>query len=71
MKKFGEKLRALRKQRNLTQQELADAIGLATHAHIGNVETGKKNPSLDFVLLVADYFGVSVDSLVRDELELD
>lgn len=63
---FGQKLRELRQQHNLTQTELAHVLGLATHSHIANVEAGRRTPSLEFVLLVANYFQVSVDSLVDD-----
>ncbi len=71
MQRFGEKLRVLRKHHGLTMEELALKMGLTTHSHISNVETGKKKPSLDFVLKVADVFNVSLDQLLRDELELD
>ena len=71
MQRFGEKLRRLRKQRGITAQELALALGLAHRSHISNIESGRKRPSLDFVLNVAKFFDVSVDQLVKDELELD
>lgn len=71
MQRFGEKLRTLRKRRGLTMEELALEMGLTAHGHISNVETGKKKPSLEFVLKVAGIFEVSLDQLLRDELELD
>ena len=71
MQRFGEKLRTLRKGRGLTMEELALEMGLTAHGHISNVETGKKKPSLDFVLKVANIFDVSLDQLLKDELELD
>ena len=71
MQRFGEKLRALRKQHGLTMKELAQQMALTGHGHISNVETGKKSPSLEFVIKVADIFNVSLDQLVRDELDLD
>ena len=71
MQKFGEKLRALRQRRRLTMEELALEMGLTGHGHISNVETGKKKPSLEFVLKVAEIFDVSLDRLLRDDLELD
>lgn len=63
---FGQKLRELRHQLNLTQTQLAHVLGLATHSHIANVEAGRRAPSLELVLMVADYFHVSVDLLVDD-----
>lgn len=71
MQRFGEKLRVLRKQRGLTMEELALEMGLTGHGHISNVETGKKKPSLEFVLKVAEIFEVSLDQLLRDELDLE
>ncbi|MFL5806970.1 MAG: helix-turn-helix transcriptional regulator [Roseiflexaceae bacterium] len=35
------------------------------------IETGKRSPSLELAIQIADLFGVSVDQLVRDDLELD
>ena len=63
---FGQKLRELRLVHNLTQTELAHVLGLTTHSHIANVEAGRRTPSLELVLLVANYFQVSVNALVDD-----
>ncbi len=71
MQRFGEKLRALRKRHGLTIKELAQAIGHTTHSHISELETGRRPPSLEIVLKISRMFGVSVDKLVKDELELD
>jgi len=71
MQRFGEKLRTLRKQRGMTLKELATALGLTTHSHLSNIETGRKQPSLELAIKIADLFEVAVDQLVRDHLELD
>lgn len=42
---FGEKVRGIRKKKNLTQEELADRAGLH-FTYIGQIERGKRNPSL-------------------------
>lgn len=70
MQRFGEKLHALRTQRGMTLRELAQALGYSAHAHLGFVETGKRRPSLDLVTRVAFYFNVSMDQLVRDDLDI-
>ncbi len=70
MERFGEKLRFLRKQQGLTIKEFAQAIGHTTHSHISEFETGKRRPSLDFTLRVSAFFGVPLDQLVKDELDL-
>ncbi len=71
MQRFGEKLRTLRTRRGLTMRELAKAIGFATHGYLGDLESGRAKPALALALKIADFFGVSVDQLARDEVELD
>jgi transcriptional regulator with XRE-family HTH domain len=65
---FGSKLHALRRQHNLTQVVLASQLGLASRAYISNLETGRKAPSLDLVVQIADLFGVTIDYLLRDAI---
>jgi transcriptional regulator with XRE-family HTH domain len=71
MQRFGEKLRALRKQRGMTLQELAHALGHSAHGYISELETSKKMPPTKLVLNVARLFDVTTDQLLKDELELD
>ena len=70
MDKFGTKLHALREQRGLTVRQLATMLGIKSHTHIVGLETGKHKPSVDFVLKVANFFDVSTDKLMKDELEI-
>ena len=71
MQRFGEKLRILRKQRGLSQRELAEALGyVSATAYISDFENGRRKPTLEFALKVSEYFGVPVDVLVKDELEV-
>jgi len=70
IQRFGEKLRALRTQRGLTLKRLAAALGHTAHGHISQLERGKKIPTTEFVLSVAQLFGVTTDELLRDDLEL-
>lgn len=53
----------------LTLKELARALGYSAHGHISELEAGKKTPTVEFVVKVADLFEVSTDELIRDELE--
>jgi transcriptional regulator with XRE-family HTH domain len=72
VRRFGEKLRILRKRHGLSQRELAEALGyVSATAYISDFETGKRKPTLEMVLKVADFFGVSLDQLARDDLEVD
>lgn len=71
MKKFGEKLKALRKYHNLTLQSLAEALGYSSHSYLSEIEAGRKVPTVQFVLKVSNLFNVSTDELLKDELDLD
>lgn len=71
MLRFGEKLRFLRTNRQITLKNLASALGLCAHGYISEIETGKKKPTAEFVLKVARYFDVTTDQLLKDELEVE
>ena len=71
MQRFGTKLRALRKRHQMTLMELADALGYTAYSYLSEVETGKLNPSLELALKVSRLFNVTLDQLLKDELELD
>lgn len=57
------KLTELRKARHLTQTELAKILNVARNT-ISQWETGKRNPDLDTVVKIANYFDVTVDFLI-------
>jgi transcriptional regulator with XRE-family HTH domain len=71
MERFGEKVRALRLHRGMSVRDLARALGYTAHSYIGDVEHNKRRPPADLVLKIAVFFGVSTDSLLRDDWELD
>ena len=71
MRRFGEKLRALRMRHGMTMRDLAEKLGLGTHGYIGDLESGRRQPSLELALQIAELFGVTVDQLAKDELEVD
>jgi transcriptional regulator with XRE-family HTH domain len=70
MQRFGEKLRTLRLRHGMTLRELAVALGYTAHGHISEMESGKRIPKVSLVLKVATLFGVSMDQLTRDDLDL-
>lgn len=70
IQRFGEKLHRLRLQRKLTLKELAHELGYIAHGYISEIESGKKKPTVDFVLKVADFFDIATDQLLRDERRL-
>ena len=60
---FGEFIKKLRKQRNLTQEQLAEAFGVSCQA-ISKWETATSYPDISLLPIIADYFGVSIDYLL-------
>lgn len=70
MKKFGDKLCYLRKQRGLTLRELAETLDIH-YTHLNKIENGQKKPSIELVLKISNWFEVTTDQLLRDELDLD
>lgn len=70
MRNFGKNLARLRQLRGLSQRALADELG-AKQQHIAALETGRISPSWKFANLVADYFGVTLDSMTADPKELE
>jgi transcriptional regulator with XRE-family HTH domain len=68
---FGAKLRFLRIRHEFLQAELAQRLRLRTQAHISLLETGRKQPSLDLVVQVADLFQITTDYFLRDSIPVD
>lgn len=65
MNGFGERLRRLRKERDITQTVLAEHIGVVPSA-IGKYERIPESyPSVDALIKIAEYFNVSIDYLLR------
>ncbi|MBR5347679.1 MAG: helix-turn-helix transcriptional regulator [Lachnospiraceae bacterium] len=58
-----DKLRVLRQQKNITQEELAGYLGI-THQSVGKWERGEGYPDITLLPKIALYFGVSVDELL-------
>ena len=70
IRSFGKKLHVLRLKRKLTLKELAHELGYIAHGYISEIESGKKKPTVDLVLKVADFFSVTTDQLLRDDMKL-
>jgi transcriptional regulator with XRE-family HTH domain len=60
---IGKIIKQLRKERDITQADLAKAVGVTTSS-IGMYETGVRNPSYDVIVKLAKYFNVSTDFLL-------
>ena len=65
---FNEKLQELRKQRGLTQEELAQALYVSRTA-ISKWESGRGYPNIDSLKTISKFFAVTIDELLSgDEL---
>lgn len=66
---FGDRLKELREDRNMNQDELASLVNL-TRSAISSYETNTNVPSLEIAIKLADVFEVSLDYLTcrTDEL---
>lgn len=64
---FNTRLKQLRHDAKLTQQELADALGYSAQSRIGNWEIGTKKPPFDELPRLAAALGVSVGALFGEE----
>ena len=64
---LGRNIKHLRKVRNLTQDQLADKIGVK-RAMIGSYEEGRAIPKLQALQALSHYFNISIDNLVNTDL---
>ena len=60
MKIFGKRLREVRKSKKITQQELADRLGIKRNTY-SDWENGKTEPTFEILVKLADLFDVSLD----------
>lgn len=60
---FGDKLKELRKGQKLTQQQLADRIGVAKSV-VSYYESGERYPSYDVLVRIAHVFHTTTDYLL-------
>jgi len=66
---FGARIRELRKQRGMIQEQLADVIGIE-QKHVSLIERGKSYPSLDRLMRIAEVLQVPLPALfVFEHLE--
>ena len=63
MKDFSEVLRMLRTERKVSQKVLGEQLGISDR-NIRFYESGEHRPGFEGLLLLADYFEVSLDYLV-------
>lgn len=65
----AKNLRYLRKQRNLSQEQVAEAFGYDNFTTVQKWETAKSEPPFKVAVALADFFNVKIDDLVKVDLE--
>ena len=61
---FGKTLKLLREEKNISQRKLGEDLGVVNQT-VSFWETGSREPDLDTLIEIAEYFDVSVDFLLK------
>jgi len=62
--RLGERIRLVRKEKGLSQEQLADSADLHVN-YVGAVERGEKNVTFESIEKIADALGVSLEEIFR------
>ncbi len=65
--KLGKRIRAARTKCHLTQAQLAEKVNIS-NVYMSELERGLKSPALPLLISLAEALHVSIDSLLRDDL---
>ena len=66
--KFNEKLVMLRKQHNLSQEQVAEKLGVARQT-ISKWELGETTPEMDKLIMISELYNITLDELMKEENE--
>ena len=66
---IGQKIRSLRENQHMTQQELADQLCIARQS-VSRWETGSSQPTFDNIVSLGEIFNVTIDELLHADAEL-
>lgn len=66
--RFASNLQDLREDRDISRKELAAALSISVST-LGMYEQGRREPSIGMLVKIADYFNVSIDSLIGRNYE--
>lgn len=69
-KKIGGFLKKLRKEKGVTQEQMAEAFGVSGRT-VSRWENGFNMPDLDLVIEIAEYFEVSIEELLDGERKME
>ena len=66
--KFNEKLIMLRKQHNLSQEQVAEKLKVARQT-ISKWELGETTPEMDKLIMISELYNITLDELMKEENE--
>ena len=64
---LAQKLKGLRKQKGVSQQQVYND----TDVHIGRLETGKMNATINTIAILCEYFGLTLAEFFREGFEAE
>ncbi len=67
MNNYGDELKFQRTKRNKTLLQVEQDTGIS-NANLSRWESGKVMPSIDFCVILADYYGITLDELIGREV---
>ena len=67
---IGYRIRQERVQRNISQPEMADILGLS-YSYYNNVEKGNRSCPIEVLIEICREFGISSDRILRDFVPVD
>lgn len=70
-KNVGQKIKQLRKARSMKQDDLGIVLGGLSRGQVSNLETGRRNISLHQAKILADFFGVTLETLGLDTNDIE
>ena len=63
---FGVVLRRLRFEKGLSQEALAERVGMASHAHLSRLESGHKQPTVEMLFRLAEALEVEATAIIAE-----
>ena len=65
---IGKRIKHYRTEKRLSQEELGEAVSVNSQ-HVSNIELGRRYPSLELIISIANALDVSADDLLTDNLK--
>ena len=67
---FGEQIKHIRQQQNLTQEQFAEKLSVSRQA-VSNWENNKNLPDIGMLILMSDVFQISLDQLIKGDSQMN